>query len=64
MDQENVSLLNNKEKSPKTETRPSYPLFKTAVLIALSYVCFLETVRFAIDGEKQAHPHHDLPYCK
>ncbi|CAI6333743.1 unnamed protein product [Periconia digitata] len=63
MDQETISLLDDKETSSAKKTRPSYSLFKIAVLIALTYICFLETVRFAVTYETlQPTRHHNTPY--
>ncbi|PVI03091.1 hypothetical protein DM02DRAFT_698890 [Periconia macrospinosa] len=63
MDQESVSLLPEKHSTQKTRNRPSYPLFKVTVLIALCYLSFLETVRFAVDHETSIYHHdHDIPY--
>ncbi|KAF2106023.1 hypothetical protein BDV96DRAFT_607804 [Lophiotrema nucula] len=52
---ESASLLSDKDYGPAKRKRTRH-LFKTVVLIALAYICFLETnIRLAVQHEKYVH---------
>lgn len=68
-DLQSASLMPNKEcHQCSSAAKSSLPrhLFKTIVLVALAYICILETnTRLAVQShETYIHPADDLPYCK
>lgn len=66
---ESASLTPHQEchrcSSTRTRSRTRH-VFKTIVLLALAYICFLETnIRLAVQrNDAHFHPTGDVPYCK
>jgi hypothetical protein len=68
-DLESASLIPNKEChkcSSAARSDRSRHLFKTVVLVALAYICFLETSTRLVMQSHETHIHlaGALPYCK
>ncbi|KAJ4292408.1 hypothetical protein N0V90_009070 [Kalmusia sp. IMI 367209] len=64
-DLESAALLPDKEcdRCASTKRNRTRHLFKTVVLIALGYICFVETnIRLAVKHETHSHPSSEIPY--